>query len=64
MYQISRKSGEQIFVNELSLASHSTLIIMASNIVSGKGQLDLIKSMERIGNEFDDVHLLIAGTAC
>ena len=49
--------------DELSLASHSILIVMASSIVSGKGQLDLIKSMERIGNEFDDVHLLIAGTA-
>ncbi len=47
---------------ELSLTSHATLIVMASNIVPGKGQLDLIKSVERIGKTYDNVHLLIAGT--
>ena len=48
---------------ELSLASKSLLVLMASNIVAGKGQLDLIRSMENIRREFPDVHLLIAGSS-
>jgi glycosyltransferase involved in cell wall biosynthesis len=47
---------------ELSLRLDSTLIIMASNIVPGKGQLDLIRSMEQVAVKSDHVHLLIAGT--
>ena len=48
---------------ELSLASSSLLVLMASNIVAGKGQLDLIMCMNNIRKEFSDVHLLIAGSA-
>ena len=48
---------------ELSLQLDDILIIMASNIVHGKGQLDLIKSMKTITKEFDNAHLLISGRA-
>jgi glycosyltransferase involved in cell wall biosynthesis len=47
---------------ELSLAYDSVILIMASNIVPGKGQLDLIKCMGHITNEFTNVHLLISGS--
>ena len=47
---------------ELSLGSDSLIVIMASNIVAGKGQLDLITCMVEIKKEFLDVHLLICGT--
>ena len=47
---------------ELSLPSDAVLIIMASSILFGKGQKDLIKCMEYIAKEIDDVYLLIAGT--
>jgi len=46
---------------ELSLTSESVLLIMASNIVPGKGQFDLIKCMSQIIDEFPNTHLLIAG---
>lgn len=48
---------------ELGLPDSSILIIMASGILSGKGQLDLIKSVESISKEFKSVNLLIAGSA-
>ena len=48
---------------ELSLELDDILLIMASNIVHGKGQLDLIKSMKTIVKESLNVHLLIAGRA-
>ena len=35
---------------------------MASGILFGKGQKDLIKSMECLAKEFDDIYLLIAGS--
>lgn len=49
--------------DELSLKKDDVIIVMASNIVSGKGQIDLIKSMEIILNTSPHVHLLIAGRA-
>ena len=48
---------------ELSLKDNDVLVVMASNIVSGKGQIDLIKSMELILETSSNVHLLIAGRA-
>lgn len=48
---------------ELNLDSNDIVITMASNIVAGKGQIDLIKSFEQIINESKSIHLLIAGTA-
>ena len=47
---------------ELSLPSDSILLIMASSILPGKGQLDLVKSFESLVNDFNNVHLLLAGT--
>ena len=47
---------------ERSLSSDDTLIIMASNIVPGKGQLDLVMALEILAKEFPKLHLLIAGT--
>ena len=35
---------------------------MASSILPGKGQLDLVKSFESLVNDFNNVHLLLAGT--
>jgi glycosyltransferase involved in cell wall biosynthesis len=46
---------------ELSLAADSLIVIMASNIVVGKGQLDLITCMAEIKKDPLDVHLLICG---
>jgi len=46
---------------ELSLPSSTILIIMAANIVYGKGQKDLIKAVEKLKIEFSNFHLLIAG---
>ena len=57
-----KKTGKNIR-NELSLSHNDILIIMASNIVSGKGQIDLIKSMEILLRESSRIHLLVAGTA-
>ena len=48
---------------ELSLQDDDVLVVMASNIVSGKGQVDLIKSMELILGVSPNAHLLIAGRA-
>lgn len=48
---------------ELSLQEDDVLIVMASNIVSGKGQIDLIKSMEIMLGTLSNIHLLIAGRA-
>ena len=47
---------------ELGLSSDSILIIMASNILPAKGQLDLIKCISFLSDEFKNIHLLIAGT--
>tara|TARA_B110000196_G_scaffold319262_1_gene336810 strand:- start:1043 stop:2248 length:1206 start_codon:yes stop_codon:yes gene_type:complete len=47
---------------ELSLPTNSLLIIMASSILPGKGQLDLIKSLQSLGEDFSNVHLILAGT--
>jgi glycosyltransferase involved in cell wall biosynthesis len=47
---------------ELSLLSEDILITMASNIVPGKGQLDLVKALEILAKDFPNLHLLIAGT--
>ena len=46
---------------ELGLTSEDVLLIMASNIVPGKGQLDLLTAMEILTGEFPNLHLLIAG---
>ena len=48
---------------ELSLAPDSLIVIMASNIVAGKGQLDLIKCMAKIKKEFSNAYLLICGSS-
>ena len=48
---------------ELTLDPNDILIIMASNIVPGKGQIDLIKSFENIIVQSTNVHLLLAGIA-
>lgn len=46
---------------ELGVTSEDVLLIMASNIVAGKGQVDLLAAMEVLVGEFSHVHLLIAG---
>lgn len=46
---------------ELGLTPEDVLLIMASNIVPGKGQLDLLTAMEILTGEFPNLHLLIAG---
>jgi len=46
---------------ELGLTPEDVLLIMASNIVPGKGQVDLLAAMEVLVNEFSHLHLLIAG---
>jgi len=46
---------------ELGLTSEDVLMIMASNIVPGKGQVDLLTAMEVLVGEFPHLHLLIAG---
>lgn len=47
--------------NELYLSAEDVLLTMASNIVPGKGQMDLLKAMELLIGEFPHLHLLIAG---
>jgi len=46
---------------ELGISSDSILIIMASNILPAKGQLDLIKCVGFLSDEFKNIHLLLAG---
>ena len=46
---------------ELGLTPEDVLLIMASNIVPGKGQVDLLTAMEVLVAEFSHLHLLIAG---
>ena len=48
---------------ELSLSPDAILIIMASSLLPGKGQIDLIKSMQILIKESKKVFLIIAGTA-
>jgi len=57
-----QSSGSNIH-DELSLSSTDILIIMASNITPLKGQLDLLKAMNKLLNNFPNIHLLIAGRA-
>lgn len=47
---------------ELGLSSDSILIVMASNILPAKGQLDLIKCISSLSDKFKNIHLLLAGT--
>ncbi len=47
--------------NELNLSSKDILIIMASNIVPEKGQIDLLQTMEILVKEYSNLHLLLAG---
>jgi glycosyltransferase involved in cell wall biosynthesis len=47
---------------ELSLSKEDIIFIMASNIVYGKRQIDLIKAVEKITLRNTRVHLLIAGS--
>ena len=46
---------------ELGLRPEDVLLVMASNIVPGKGQVDLLTAMETLVREFPHLHLLIAG---
>ena len=46
---------------ELGLTLEDVLLVMASNIVPGKGQVDLLAAMEVLVGEFSHLHLLIAG---
>ena len=48
---------------ELSLRSDQVLVVMASSILAGKGQWDLIKSVEAARVKHQNVHLVLAGTA-
>ena len=48
---------------ELNLEDDSVIIVMASNILSEKGQFDLIKVIEFINIDYKKVHLVIAGSA-
>ena len=47
--------------NELKLSDEHILLVMASSIVPGKGQLDLLIAIETLVKEFPNIHLLIAG---
>jgi len=47
--------------DELSLSDNKILILMAANIVPGKGQLDLIKAVEKLKVNHSNVVILIAG---
>ncbi len=47
---------------ELCLSEEDILLVMASNIVPGKGQMDLINSMDSILKETSKVHLVLAGS--
>lgn len=49
--------------SELSLKKESILVVMASNIVPGKGQIDLIKCIKDLRNQFPNLNLLLAGAA-
>lgn len=46
---------------ELELSSIDILLLMASDIVRGKGQLDLIKSIKILNNKYPHLNLLLAG---
>jgi glycosyltransferase involved in cell wall biosynthesis len=46
---------------ELQLSPSDLLVIMAGNISVGKGQLDLIRAVERLVTTFPHLHLLLAG---
>ena len=46
---------------ELNLSSTDILVLMAANIVPGKGQLDLIKSIKILINKYPNLNLLLAG---
>ena len=46
---------------ELKLSDENILLVMASSIVPGKGQLDLLIAMKTIIQKFPNIHLLIAG---
>jgi len=48
---------------ELSLGSEAIILVMASSILAGKGQWDLVKSVEAARVRNENVHLLLAGTA-
>jgi len=47
---------------ELSIPEDALLLIMASNIIAGKGQLDLVKSSENILKGNPNIYLLICGS--
>ena len=49
--------------DEYGLSPDSILIIMGSSILPGKGQLDLVKCIRSLSKEFNNIHLLLAGTA-
>ena len=46
---------------ELGLAAEDVILVMASGILPGKGQLDLLEAMAVLVGEFAHLHLLIAG---
>tara|TARA_B100000242_G_scaffold288741_1_gene257407 strand:+ start:2777 stop:3973 length:1197 start_codon:yes stop_codon:yes gene_type:complete len=47
---------------ELNLKDEEIILTMASNIVPGKGQLDLIKCIKNLKQEFSSINLVLAGT--
>ncbi len=47
---------------ELNIKDEEIILTMASNIVSGKGQLDLIKCVKNLRQEFSSLNLVLAGT--
>ena len=47
--------------NELDLLANDILVLMAANIVPGKGQIDLIKSIEMLIDDYPRLILLLAG---
>ncbi len=53
-------SGNNIH-DELNLSTKDILILMASNISLAKGQIDLIRAMENLVENFPNLHLLLAG---
>ena len=55
-----KTSGSNIR-EELELSSKDILIIMATHIAPGKGQIDLLKAMDSLVKEFSNLHLLIVG---
>lgn len=48
--------------DELSLPAEATLVVMASNIVAGKGQLDLIESFQNLHLALQNVFLILCGS--